>query len=589
MRSAPALALLAASAFTLGACSGSGGEGATRPSGVDVNNLGNTGVGKDPTARGPVTIPGAHKGGTVTVLTHLGLTSTLDPSEVYNADTASIMSGLVSRSLTQYRYNPDTHQMVLVPDLATDLGTPNDSFTRWTFTVRPGVKFEDGTPVTANDVAWGIQRCMDVKTFPTGPCQYYANAFFRGGSTYQGPYTAPDQPFKAVEVSGDKLTIFMDRPFPDLPYFGSFPAMGPIPRGKVSDPRTYRDHPLATGPYELASLSPSKELVLRRNPYWDPRTDPARTAYPDGYDFKTQVASERIDQILLANSGSGQTTLTYENLLAPDYQKMQQSAPDRITFGGQPCTFYWAPDNRKITDKRIREALSWAYPYKNVILATGDIPGVTAVPATNLMPPGVPGRTPYNVTGRRGFQTDPAKARALLEQAHATGYEIRFLFRSNDTSSVKVKDALTRALAQAGFTATPVPTTIAGYSTVNDDPSSDINVRVAGWCSDWQSGATWLPPLYASRHPDESEALGANAESFSNPWADQQLAAIQRLPLGQQPDAWNKLDEQIMRRYFPLFPTSYGGVAMAHGSQIQGMNDNSALGMPTWTTMWVGQ
>jgi peptide/nickel transport system substrate-binding protein len=430
---------------------------------------------------------------------------------------------------------------------------------------------------------------MDARTFPTGACQYYANVYFRGGSSYQGPYTAPNQPFKAVKASGDKLTIFMDKPFPDMPYFGSFPAMGPIPPGKASDPKTYKNHPLATGPYEFAKLNPSKELVLKRNPYWDPKTDPARTAYPDEYDFKTQVTSEKIDQIMLADSGPGQTTLTYDNLLAPDYSKMQQTAPDRLTVGGEPCTFYWGPDNQKITDKRVREALSWAYPYKDALLAAGRIPGVTAQPATNLMPPGIPGRSPYNITGHQAFQTDPAKAKALLQQAHAMGYEIKFLFRTDDPASVKVKDAVAKALTQAGFKATPVPTTIAGYSTIQDDPRSDINVRAAGWCSDWPSGATWLPPLYASTNADKTHSLGVNDSVFSNASVDRQFDAVQKMPLRQQPDAWNKLDRQIMAKYFPLFPTYYGGVAMAHGSRIMGDNDDINDGQPTWMTMWVKQ
>src|SRR5262249_25671503 len=158
---------------------------------------------------------------------------------------------------------------------------------------------------------------------------------------------------------------------------------------------------------------------------------------------------------------------------APDYQKMQQQAPDRLTVGGEPCTFYWGPDNRKITDKRVRQALAWAYPYKNVILASGRIPGVTAQPATNLMPPGIPGRRAYDVTGRKAFQTDPDKARELLKQAGALGYEIKFLFRTDDPASVKTKDAVAKALTEAGFKPTPVPTTIAGYSTIQDDPRSD--------------------------------------------------------------------------------------------------------------------
>jgi peptide/nickel transport system substrate-binding protein len=589
MRVSPALTLLATAALALSACGGSGSSSGTGNGPVDTGQLGNTGGGKDASATGPVTIPGATKGGTVTVLTSTGLTTTIDPAEAYYLDTMSIDGQLLTRSLTQYRYDPDSRQMVLVPDLATDLGQHNDNYTKWTFTIRDGVKFEDGSTVTAKDIAWGIQRCMDAATFPIGPCQYYANAYFRGGSTYKGPYTAPNQKFNAVKASGNKLTIFMDKPFPDMSYWGAFPAMGPVPAGKASDPKTYKNHPLSTGPYMIKSFSPSKELVLVRNPNWDPATDPARTQYPDEFDFKTQQQSEKIDQILLSDSGSGQTTLTYDNLLAPDYQKMQQDGPDRLTLGGQPCTFYWAPDNRKITDKRIRQALSWAFPYKNVVLAGGDIPGVTAVPATNLMPPGIPGRTAYNVTGRKPFQTDAAKAKALLQKADAEGYEIRFLFRTDDPVSVKVKDATVKALEQAGFKASPTPTTIANYVADRGDTKSDINVRSASWCSDWPSGSTWLPTVYGDTNPDKSGSLGADYAAFSSAAVQKQIGQIQQLPLEQQPGAWNDLDKQVMQKYFPLFPTYYGGVVMAHGSRVMGMNDDSSLGMPTWKNLWVKQ
>ncbi|HET7430801.1 MAG TPA: ABC transporter substrate-binding protein [Nocardioides sp.] len=588
MRVSPALALLATAALALGACGGSGSS-SDNGANVDTGQLGNTGGGTDATATGPVIIDGAQKGGVVTVLTSTGLTTTIDPAEAYYLDTMSIDGQLLTRSLTQYKYDPSSKQMILVPDLATDLGQHNDDYTRWTFTIRDGVKFQDGTPVTAKDVAWGMQRCMDAATFPTGPCQYYSNVYFRGGSSYQGPYTAPNQKFDAIKVHGSTLTIFMDKPFPDMPYWGAFPANGPVPAGSASDPKTYKNKPMATGPYMIKSFNPSKELVLTRNPYWDAKTDPARTAYPDGYDFKTQQQSEKIDQILISDSGSGQTTLTYDNLLAPDYQKMSQSSSDRLTLGGQPCTFYWGPDNRKITDKRVREALSWAFPYKNVILAGGDIPGVTAVPATNLMPPGIPGRTPYNVTGRHPFQTDATKAKQLLQQAGAMGYEITFLFRTDDPISVKVKDAEVRALEEAGFKATPVPTTIANYVADRGKTTSDINVRSASWCSDWPSGSTWLPTVYADTHPDKSGSLGANYSAFSSKAVQKQIDKIQLMPLDQQPGAWNDLDKQVMTQYFPLFPTYYGGVVMAHGSQVQGMADDSALGMPTWNTMWVGQ
>jgi peptide/nickel transport system substrate-binding protein len=586
----PLVALSAAGLLALAACGGSGGSD-NPGAGSSSFNGGDTGNGQNPHAKGPVTIPGAQKGGMVTVLTLTGLTTTLDPSEVYYVDTSSILSGLITRSLTQYQYDPKTKNMILVPDLATDLGTHNDDYTKWTFTIRDGVKWgENGQPVTAKDVAFGMTRCMDAATFPTGPCQYYSNAFFKGGMKYKGMYTDPGSTFKGIKVDGDQITISMSKPFPDMPYWGTFPANGPVPADKkVSDPKTYKNHPWSTGPYMIKSFSPQKELVLKQNPYWDAATDPARTQYPDGYDFKLQQQSEKIDQIMLADSGSGQTSLTYDDLLAPDFQQMKQKAPDRLTLGGSPCTYYWAPDNRKITNKLVREALSWAYPYKNIILASGLIPNVNAIPATNLMPPGLPGRTAYNVTGRQGFDSDPAKAKSLLKQANALGYEIKFLFRTDDSVNVQVKNATVKALTEAGFKATPVPTTTANYTTARDNTSEDINVRSAGWCSDWPSGSTWLPTVYGSTDPDHSHSFGTNYAAFTNKKVDQQMDAIQKMPLDQQADAWNALDKQVATKYFPLFTTYYTGIAQAHGSKIMGDNDDNTLGMPTWKNMWVSQ
>jgi peptide/nickel transport system substrate-binding protein len=587
----PLIAIPVVGVLALSACGGSGSDSDAEAQNSQNQNIGDTGNGQNAAAKGPVTISGATKGGTVTVLTLTGLTTTIDPSEIYYTDTASIFSGLIGRSLTQYKYDPETKQMILVPDLATDLGTHNDDYTKWTFTIRDGVKWgENGEPVTAEDVAFGMTRCMDAATFPTGACQYYSNAYFKGGSDYKGMYTDPGSKYTGIKVDGNDITIKMDKPFPDMPYWGTFPANGPVPQdAKVSDPKSYKKNPWSTGPYMIDTFNQSKELILKQNPYWDPATDPARTQYPDGYDFKLQQQSEKIDQIMLADSGDGQTTLTYDDLLAPDFQQMKQQSPDRLTLGGSPCTYYWAPDYRKITDKKVREALSWAYPYKNAILAAGLIPGVNAIPATNLMPPGVPGRAPYNVTGREGFENDPAKAKTLLKEADAMGYEIKFLFRTDDPISVKGKDAIVRGLTEAGFKATPVPTTTANYVAARDNTTEDINVRSAGWCSDWPSGATWLPTVLGSTNPDQTKSFGTNYSAFGNKAADDQMDAIQKMPLEDQADAWNALDKQIAQKYFPLFTTYYTGIAQAHGSRIMGDNDDNTVGMPTWKDMWIKQ
>ncbi len=578
--------LLAASmvaALVLSACGG-GGDGDRRdaaPDGIDRSGLGAAGSAKDPDREGPVEIDGAREGGTVRVLSADGLNS-MDPSEAYFLNTLSILGGLVTRSLTQYTYDEETGDMVLVPDLATDLGTSNADYTEWTFTIRGGVKWENGREVTAEDVRYGILRSFDRSTFPGGAA--YSNDYFLDGDKYKGPYRSGTG-YAGVVVDGNRLTLKMERPFPDLPYWAAFPAMGPVPAGEDA-PETYLRHPWATGPYMFDDYVPEKSLTLVRNPHWDPATDPARTQYPDRYEFAFQVPATQVDQVLLNDQGDGERTLTYDDVLAENFRTFQDEHPDRLELGPQPCTTYWAPDYRKVTDKRVRQALAYAYPYRDAALAAGQIENVTRVWGENLMPPGIPGRTEYSLLDTAPGETDPAAARRLLEEVDAVGYEIRWLFRGDDPLDVATKDVVVRALRDVGFTPRPVATTVADYSTERRDPDSEVNLRAAGWCSDWPSGGSWIPPVLESSDLDE-EGLGSNYAAFSEPDVDRRIREVVMLPTEQQPAAWNDLGRHVAETYFPLFVIGYGGVAHAHGSKVMGHRVDGTLGMPTYKTIWL--
>ena len=124
----------------------------------------------------------------------------LDPTHAYYVDTMSILSSLVTRSLTQYVWNPDSRSMMLIPDIATDLDTSNADFTEWTFTIRDGVRFEDDAEVTAEDVAFGIKRSFDRDAFKSGAT--YSNDYFLNGDTYKGPYrSGTDYPGVVVSAA----------------------------------------------------------------------------------------------------------------------------------------------------------------------------------------------------------------------------------------------------------------------------------------------------------------------------------------------------------------------------------------------------
>ena len=190
----PLIAISAVGMLALSACGGSGSVERRRRTDRNQNEqpAATPVTVRTPTAKGPVTIAGAtegrHRHGA-----HPDRSDHDDrPERVYYTDTSSILSGLVDAVADAVQVRPD--------DQADDPGPRpghrprsrhNDNYTQWKFTIRPGVKWENGKPVTAKDVAFGMTRCMDAATFPTGACQYYSNAYFKGGVDLQGPVHRP--------------------------------------------------------------------------------------------------------------------------------------------------------------------------------------------------------------------------------------------------------------------------------------------------------------------------------------------------------------------------------------------------------------
>jgi peptide/nickel transport system substrate-binding protein len=496
-----------------------------------------TGGCDDPNGYGPATVAGATRGGTVTVLTHHGLRGPLDPARASAPDVVSLLSGLVTRSLTQYRYDERSHEMVVVPDLASSLGNHNERYTVWVMTLRPRIRFQDGTRVTAADVVRGIRRCVHERRLPASPCR--------------------EVPLRSASSRGHVVVFHFYRPFPDLPYLAASPAFGPVPAPGVSGhPR----RPWATGPYQIASYRRGHDLTLVRNSQWDPTTDVARTQYPERYVVRAGVSSARIARLLRADEGSAQTTLTYDAVDVAPFR--DAGAGDRVALGPTSCTTYLAPDNRTIADPRVRRALIWAYPYRAVLRVRGLVPGVTAIPATRLVPPVVESQSPYRVRGHPSFATEPRVARRMLSRAHALGTRLRFSFIPGNRASQRTRDDLMHSLRAAGFDPEPVP----------GEPGAHVDLRTTMRCGPWPSGEQWLGPVYG--------AVGPNRR------VEQDLRRIRGLPLEQMAPALDELDRMALRSS-SVVPLWYGGVAMAHGSRIEGMADDSVHGMPTWKQIWV--
>jgi peptide/nickel transport system substrate-binding protein len=566
-----------AALLCLADCTGSGRAANPQPTSADTASEAVVrAIDPDRSAPAPP-IPGATTGGVINVDQWETNYTSLDPSGAYWGDLNAILSGLVIRSLTQLVYDPDSKSMVLVPDLATDTGTPNADYTQWKFTIRPGVKFEDGTPVTAQDVAYGIERSFDTTLFPTGAGAYYSKPYFLQGDTYEGPYhSGTDYP--GIVVDGDTLTLKMARPFVDLPYWAAWPEMSPIPPPPLSNADAYGEHPLATGPYKIARYAndgKQRTLVLVRNQEWDPNTDPGRHQYADEFRFiVSHQATRAARRAIRADTPAGQTTVV--PWAGPDVSANGLPAGSGVVSSADNCVLVEALDMRKITDIEVRRAIGYAFPYRAFYRINGGGIG----PSRSLLSPGVPGSVAYDpLPGLKLGATDPGKSKALLRAAGFQPGEYRIDFPYDVTYDKPTAMLIARALTAGGFHAVAHPVGNGVYSAVRDDPNGPYNMHSFGWCPDFPDGyRTLLGQFPAKGFPDLTY--------LNDPDLDAKVDHIAGLPLVQQAPEWGELDRYVEDDLYPYVVRGVSTVSDLYGSRVGGLNI-TFNGSPTWGDLYV--
>ncbi|MFC7657385.1 ABC transporter substrate-binding protein [Pseudonocardia benzenivorans] len=174
--------------------------GARRLRWRDVRGSSGSGSGGG-TGDGSIHNPSDAKGGTLRYA-NSGDWDSLDPADTYYAYSWNFVR-LYGRALVMFKSAPGADGATLVPDLAESLGKSSDGGKTWTYTLRKGVKFEDGTPVTSKDVKYAVERSLDKTTFPNGPTYFNDFLDLQG---YTSPYEDPRPTSSASRPSRPRTT-----------------------------------------------------------------------------------------------------------------------------------------------------------------------------------------------------------------------------------------------------------------------------------------------------------------------------------------------------------------------------------------------
>ena len=481
----------------------------------------------------------------------------------------------------------------LVPDLATDLGTPNEDFTEWTFTLKDGIKWETGDPVTAEEVAFGIKRSFDGDTFATGPGTSYSKPYFDGGDDYNGPY-ADGEDFPGVTVEGNDIIMKFSTPFAEMDYYSIFPAIGPVPLdadGRRLRPRR-RCRPVPT---RSRSSRPNQELVLVTNDQWDPATDPARRQLVDKYTFKFDVQPDGCgrDRAQRPGQHDGRDRDAVHGLQQGERRKASRT---RSSSARSPAPASSMPNFEKVPEVEVRQALAYAYDYENIWSAAGEVVGrhpgqrcdrperSASVCCPRAWPAARPGTAPMarpsrsTPRSRRSCSQRPATSRASTRSRSSTTRRRPRARRPRSSASVGYEES--------GFKVKKYPYSGGSLYDVWTNPDNalykKINLLGTAWCQDWPSAATFLPVIVG----DRSSAY--NTGKFSVPEVDDEIERIKNLPIEEQADAWGELEQMVMTDYQPVINTGYYQNIFGFGTDIGGFaNDTSVGGAPDYRTIYV--
>jgi peptide/nickel transport system substrate-binding protein len=425
----------------------------------------------------------------------------LDPQRSYLPGVWNLMR-LYTRTLVTYDSEPG-RTGELVPDLATDLGTPSEDGLTWTFTLREGVRFENGRPITSRDVKYGIERSFASDVVVGGPT-YVVDLLDDPGNPYAGPYqdeSADRLGLGAITTPDDRTIVFRLRAAsPDFRFVMALPSSSPVPV-EADTGSKYGSDPMASGPYAIASADRGTGIVLERNPEWDPATDDVRSALPDRVVVRTGLTGVERDQAILAGSadidlsGTGVQSVTTARLSGDDGAALRERV-DEITSGAVRLLAL-PTDVAPMDNADCRAAVTAAIDRRALQEVLGG--AADAVRSSQLWPRALPGGPE-----EPDPPADLEAARASLEACgKADGFDTVLAVVDTPTSLTLAK-GIADQLAEVGITAEVRPLDVTTFYA--KDVGDPANVATNGyglilvpWTADFPTAASFLVPLVDGR------------------------------------------------------------------------------------------
>lgn len=335
-----------------------------------------------------------------------------DPTSVEPCDSQAANGiGTLRSNVTESLTDVDPRSGKVVPLLA--VAWKKDNATTWTFTLRPNVKFQDGTPFDAAAAAFNVKRTLQ----PELGCLNLSNI---------------PEPFTATAVDDTTLKVVTKAPDPILPLRIAWIDMI-SPKSPMASKTS---KPVGTGPYSFVRYTPGTSLEFKRfDGYWGSK--------PQARAVKYVFRSEASVRAATAKTGEADIAVPVAPQDATNGDRTRAFTESRVFM------LRLDTDQAPLDNIDVRRAIGYAVDKKKIV---GSLMNRIGKPTDQMVTSTVNGHIP----GYKGPVYDPAKAKALIRKARDagadTGKQIELIARNTlFPGSGDVMEAIVQDLEDAGL------------------------------------------------------------------------------------------------------------------------------------------
>jgi YVTN family beta-propeller protein len=525
----------------------------------------------------------SHRGGTLTVVDYeLPVT---DPMQAYDVTSepalATAYDGLVA-----LRRSGGAAGLTLVPDLATALPRPADGGTTYTFTLRRGIRYSNGTLVRASDFRRGIGRQLGFGANPV-----YYEGILGAQACHQHPQSCDLSAGIVTNDAAGTVTFHLRQADPDFLYKLALLLAVPAPPGTPDHPINRAPFMPGTGPYMISQYKPGASLTLVRNPYfrqWSYAAQPA--GYPGVIRYE-QIANPVKQQSAVA---TGKADLVDISSNGQPNQALAIRYPTRVHSGIKITAYYLVLNTRQppFTSIKARQAVNYAIDRARIIRLLGLGPG-QAAPTCQILPadyPGYQSYCPYTTGPSAGAWHGPdmAEARRLAKESGTTNVPVT-VWSFKGFPDDQVGPYLVQVLKDLGYRANLHAVPESQFFTAFSNSHRKIQMSsLQYWTADFPTASDYILPLLTCHSFYIDPTNTNNGAGFCDPQVDKLASQAQAAQLTDPAAArglWARVD-RIITDQAPLVPVFDGSWTVFVSSRVGNYQLSPFYG-PLLDQMWV--